>query len=96
MGTMIKITFELLDTDKLALLLFKEQSPSQRNDECFWKHFTKPLAAKQQDQLLITLLNFLLPVEECRLLNTFLYSGSNCALSIESSSELKQFYFPNL
>jgi hypothetical protein len=38
---------------------------------------------------------FLLPVEECRLLNTFLCSGSNCALSIESSSELKQFYFPN-
>jgi hypothetical protein len=27
-------------------------------NECFWNIFTKLLAAKQQDQLLITLLNF--------------------------------------
>jgi beta-glucanase (GH16 family) len=100
MGTTdVKITFELLDTDKTGVVAYLwKQSPFSESQmtNVSGNIFTKTISGQTAGSTINYAVKFAFAGGGVSVTKYFSYVvGSNCALSRESSSELKQFYFPN-
>jgi hypothetical protein len=99
LGTDVKITFELLDTDKTGVVAYlREQSPASEAQmtNVSGNIFTKTISGQTAGSTINYAVKFAFAGGGVSVTKYFSYVvGSNCALSIKSSSELKQFYFPN-
>jgi hypothetical protein len=61
--------------DKTGVVAYlRKVLPQSANDECFWKYIYKTISQTAGSTINYAV-KLLLPVEECRLLNTFLCSG---------------------
>jgi beta-glucanase (GH16 family) len=98
LGTDVKVTFELLDTDKTGVVAYlrKQSSLSElQMTNISGNIFTKTISGQAMGSTVSYAVKFAF-AGGLSVTKYFSYVvGSNCALSRESSSELKQFYFPN-
>jgi beta-glucanase (GH16 family) len=98
LGTDVKVTFELLDTDKTGVVAYlRKQSPLSelQMTNISGNIFTKTISGQAMGSTVSYAVKFAF-AGGLSVTKYFSYVvGSNCALSRESSSELKQFYFPN-
>jgi beta-glucanase (GH16 family) len=97
-GTDVKITFELVDTDKIGVVayLWKQSLFSESQmDKVSGNVFTKTITG----QTLNSNINYAVKFAYSGGLSVTKYFsyvvGSNCSLGIESLTESQQFYFPN-
>jgi beta-glucanase (GH16 family) len=98
-GTDVKITFDLLDTDKSGVVayLWKEEpfSESQMSNVS-GNSFTKTLTAQTIGSTISYAVKFAYAGGGMSVTKYFSYVvGSSCSLGLETSSELKQFFYPN-
>ncbi|WP_246022066.1 family 16 glycosylhydrolase [Flavobacterium cellulosilyticum] len=97
-GTDVKITFELLDNDKTGVVAYLwEQSPFSESQmtNVSGKIFTKTISG----QTVGSTINYAVKFAYANGLSVTKYFsyvvGSSCSLGIETSAELKQYYYPN-
>ncbi|MGO4816800.1 family 16 glycosylhydrolase [Flavobacterium sp. W22_SRS_FP1] len=97
-GTDVKITFELLDTDKIGVVAYlRKQTPFSETQmtNVSGKIFTQTITGQTTGSTINYAVKFAF---EGGLSVTKYFSylvGNSCSLGVETSSELKQFYFPN-
>jgi hypothetical protein len=98
MGTDVKITFELLDIDKngvVAYLWKKSPFSESQMTNVSGNIFTKTITG----QTLGSTIDYAVKFAYAGGLSVTKYFsyvvGSNCTLGLETSSKLKQFYYPN-
>ncbi|NDP28105.1 MAG: family 16 glycosylhydrolase [Flavobacterium sp.] len=98
LGTDVKITFELLDTDKSGVVAYLwKQSPFSESQmtNVSGKIFTKTITGQTNGSTINYAVKFAF-AGGLAVTKYFSYViGSSCSLGIESLSELKQFYYPN-
>ena len=98
LGTDVKITFELLDTDKSGVVAYLwKQSPFSESQmtNVSGKIFTKTITGQTTGATINYAVKFAF-AGGLAVTKYFSYVvGSNCSLGVESLSELKQFYYPN-
>ncbi len=97
-GTDVKITFELLDTDKTGVVAYLwKQSPFSESQmtNVSGNIFTKTITGQTPGSTI----NYAVKFAFSGGLSVTKYIpyvvGSTCSLGVETSSELKQFYYPN-
>jgi beta-glucanase (GH16 family) len=98
LGTDVKITFELLDTDKTGVVAYLwKQSPFTETQmtNVSGKIFTKTITG----QTIGSTINYAVKFAFAGGLSVTKYFsyvvGSSCSLGVETLSELKQFFYPN-
>lgn len=97
-GTDVKITFELLDKDKTGVVAYLwKQTPFSESQmsNVSGNIFTKTITGQTIGTTIIYAVKFAY-AGGLSVTKYFSYVvGSNCTLGVQTSSELKQFYFPN-
>lgn len=97
-GTDVKITFELLDTDKVGVVAFlRRQTPFNeiQMDNVSGNTFTKTISGQTIGSTISYAVKFAY-AGGLSVTNYFTYVvGNNCALAVETHSELDQFSFIN-
>ena len=98
LGTDVKITFELLDTDKSGVVAYLwKQSPFSESPmtNVSGKIFTKTITGQTNGSTINYAVKFAFAGGLAVTKYISYVVGSSCSLGIESLSELKQFYYPN-
>jgi beta-glucanase (GH16 family) len=97
-GTDVKITFELLDTDKSGVVAYLwKQTPFSESQmtNVSGNIFTKTITGQTIGSTISYAVKFAY-AGGLSVTKYFSYVvGSSCSLGVETSSEFKQFYFPN-